>query len=83
VKANGTQSCRSYSPATLHGVGTRIECSCPLRTLAKAWFGLSSLPKMGLGEAEMVVPWRGDLGLDEHFPEFVPCPRASSGEAEL
>jgi hypothetical protein len=26
---------------------------------------------------------RGDLGRDEDSPEYVPCPRAGSGEAEL
>jgi hypothetical protein len=30
-----------------------------------------------------VVPWRGDLGLDEDFSEYVPRPRVGSDEAEF
>jgi hypothetical protein len=33
-----------------------------------------------LGEAETVVLGKGDLGRDENFLEYVPCPRAGSGE---
>jgi hypothetical protein len=44
---------------------------------------LSSLLETGLGEAEMVVRWRGDLERDEDFLEYVPGPRAGLGEVEL
>jgi hypothetical protein len=43
--------------------------------------GLYSMPVTASGET--VVPWRGHLGWDEDFPEYVPGPRASSGEAEF
>jgi hypothetical protein len=65
------------------GVGTRIKCSCALWTLGEAWLGLSSLPETGSGEAETTIPWRGGLERNEDFPEYLPCPRAGSGEAEL
>jgi hypothetical protein len=45
--------------------------------------GLSSLTEMGSGEAETIVPGRGNLGRDEDSPEYVPCPKADSGKAEL
>jgi hypothetical protein len=38
---------------------------------------------MGIGEAKMMVPWSGDLGRDEDFPKYIPCPRAGSSEAEF
>jgi hypothetical protein len=44
---------------------------------------LSSFPKTGLSEAEIVVPWREDLGRDDDFSKEVPCARAGLGEAEL
>jgi hypothetical protein len=66
------------------GVGMHIECSCSLCGL---WLrpgpGLSSSPETSSDEAETVTPWRGDLERDEDFLEYVPHPRAGSGEAEF
>jgi hypothetical protein len=31
----------------------------------------------------MVVPWRGNLGRDKDFLEYVPCSRVGSGKGEL
>jgi hypothetical protein len=44
---------------------------------------LSSSLEIGSGDAETVAPWRGDLGRDEDFLEYVPRLRAGSGEAEF
>jgi hypothetical protein len=41
------------------------------------------LSEIGSGDAETVVPWRGDLGRDEDFPECCPRLRAGSGETEF
>jgi hypothetical protein len=37
------------SPVMLHGVGTRIECSCLLQPLADAWLEVVFLVQDGLG----------------------------------
>jgi hypothetical protein len=65
------------------GVGMHIECSCPLWPWDDAWLGVVLLAEMGSGEAETTISWRGDLGWDENFPEYVPGSRAGSGEAEF
>jgi hypothetical protein len=54
-----------------------------LRPLTVAGLRVVLLPETGSGEAEMVVPWRGDLGRDEDFPERCTCLRVHSGEAEF
>jgi hypothetical protein len=49
----------------------------------EVWLGVVFLAETRSGEAETVVPWRGYLSRDEDFPEYIPCPRAGSGMAEL
>jgi hypothetical protein len=45
----GPRSSRSCSPATLRGVGTHIERSCPLRPSAEVRLGVVFFARDGLG----------------------------------
>ena len=60
-----------------------LNALVPYGLRPRSALGLSSLLETGLGEAEMVVRWRGDLERDEDFVEYVPGPRAGLGEVEL
>jgi hypothetical protein len=77
------RSCCHCTPAALRGVGTRIECGCPLVASGCLPQVLSLLPEMGLDEADMASQGWGSLGRDGDLPKLTPHLKSGSGEAEF
>jgi hypothetical protein len=54
-----------------------------MRPSIETCLGVVFLARDGLGRGGDSSSGRGDLVWDEDSPEYVPCPRIGSGEAEL